>query len=193
MPEYKSIIDKQAIIKTQNWGVVFCRNKEVKDTVPLHRWFWFCFLEILFGEELLENLIMTSGNSGIDDPNRKFGEPLPLSLHIPSGIFSNFCHNQLVDLLYYKFFEQYKLLEQDDSEQKPHMNEKTGTLELSGFKFRFVKHKLCHIIAFRRVYQTTALILNAAVDLIIWSIWRDLQLTIIVGLALESIRRLFKL
>lgn len=189
--KYKRIIEENKPIKTNYIKTVYFQENSDKQELPFSKWFQLWLLEIFFGEEILESLIMTSGNSGEKDSARIYGQPLPLRHHIPSGIVSNIFQDQLVDLLYYKFCEQYKLLDYDQKEAN--FDEKGGVLDLTRVKFFFRKSYLPQIIAFRRVYLLNAFIMNGIIDLITQCIWHNWLWTIIVGCLVESIRRLCKL
>lgn len=78
------------------------------------RWIWLCILEMFFGQELLESLVITASQSGCpEDPDPKglYGKPMHLNLHIPSSIFTNLFRSQLVELLFYKYYLHYKFIE----------------------------------------------------------------------------------
>lgn len=194
MPKYFEIVDNTNIIKTKYLKTVFVRREHVEQKVSLARWVWLCALDVLFGEELLENLVVTAGNSGCPedlDPNRKYGEPMQLSLHIPTGFLTSFalCRNQVIQLLYYKFYMQYEIL---IPVENPFINMETGTIDVTSVRFRFRKSSLYQIIAFRRVYLLTAFIMNFIPDLVVY-LNSNFYFAFIVGVSIESVRRFLKL
>ena len=88
MPKYLKVVDEQAPIVQNYFALVFVRGDRVKQSVSRARWVWLCTIEVVFGKELLESLVTTAANSGCPedpDPNREYGEPNQLNLHIPSG------------------------------------------------------------------------------------------------------------
>lgn len=172
---------------------IFFRKEEIKSHIGRIKWIWLCILEILFGTELLENIIITASVSGCPeepDLEMEYGLPQQLSLHVPAGIFTNIFHQQLVELLYYKFYLQYLLIL---PVSHPIIDEKRKTIYVERVRFRLRKSLLYQIIAFRRVYVATAIALNIAVNIIVYFITENITITLYLAGTLESIRRLVKI
>jgi len=190
---YNKVIDRKSRIVQKYVALVFLRDERVRSKVSLSRWLWFCLVEVLFGEELLESIVTTSANSGCPedpDPHRKYGEPNQLNLHIPSGVFTNAFRSQIVQLLYYKFYLQYKFILPVSA---PIENEHQGIIDVTRVRFRLRKSLLYLVIPFRRVYLITALTLNLATDAVAYWVTTSLPVTVVVGVTLEFTRRLLKL
>jgi len=193
MNKYTKIIDDQKPVIQNYFFIVFFRGERVKDKVSLIRWVWFCFVEILFGEEILESLAMTSSVSGCpedEDTRRKYGKPQQLNFHIPSGLFTNKFRTQLIQVLYYKYYLQYLFL-QPISE--PTENKKTNTIDVTRKRFRLNKGMLYLFIAFRRVYLLSSLVFNLLVDAVVFIISNSLESAIISAIIVETLRRIMKL
>jgi len=193
MSKYLRVIDTQAPVVQNYYALVFCRGERVKPRVSLGRWIWFCILEVFFGQELLESLVTTAANSGCPeepDPNREYGEPNQLNLHIPSGIFTNLFRGQLLQLLYYKFYLQYLFLL---PVSMPNEDEKAKLIDVARVRFRLRKRLLYLVIPFRRVYLFTAVLVNVGADVLAYIVTTNVTVAILVGVALEFIRRLLKL
>jgi hypothetical protein len=178
----------------QNYfALVFFRGERTRDRVPLTRWFWLCVVEVLFGQELLESFVTTAANSGCPeypDQAREYGEPNQLNLHIPSGFVTNRFRNQLIQLLYYKFYLQYQLVL---PVAEPLVNEQANTIDVSRVRFRLRKSLLYLAIPFRRVYLVAALGINLVVDALAFAVTTNFSIAVIVGITLELVRRILKL
>lgn len=193
MPKYLKVIDAQVPVVQGYFALVFLRGESVKPRISLARWIWLCILEVFFGQELLESLVTTAANSGCPeepDPNREYGEPMQLSLHIPSGIFTNLFRRQLLQLLYYKFYLQYLLIL---PVSKPYEDDSAKHIDVTRIRFRLRKSLLYLIIPFRRIYLFAAVVGNLSADFLAYLVTTNLSVVILVGIALESIRRLLKL
>lgn len=193
MPKYIKVVDAKPPIRQNYFAIVFLRGEEVRSKVSLLRWWWLCAIEILFGEELLESFVITASNSGgPEDPDeeRKYGEPNQLNLHIPSGIFTNLFRQQILQILYYKFYLRYKLIL---PLSKPVENQQDETIELTRVRFRLRKSLLYLIIPFRRVYVFSAIAVNLVADLVAYGLTTNLWVAVAVGALLEFTRRMFKL
>lgn len=193
MSRYLKIIDAQPPIKQNYFSLVYIRGEGVKERVPRWRWIWLTFIEILFGQEILESLVTTASNSGCpEDPDlkREYGEPNQLNLHIPSGFFINLFRGQLLQLLYYKFYLQYLFIL---PVAMPHENEVAGIINVTRVRFRLRKSLLYLVLPFRRVYLLSALALNLMADLLVYVITSNVTIAITVGVVLEFIRRILKL
>jgi len=193
MGKYYKVTDGQGPIKQNYFSIVFFRDKRVRGKVSRLRWAWLCFIELLFGEEILEALVTTASVSGCPedkDPEGKYGKPQQLNFHIPSGIFTNFFRKHLVQVLYYKYYLQYLFIVPIEN---PYENEKTCTVDVTRIRFRLDKSLLYLVIAFRRVYLFSALALNIIIDLAVYLISNSLESVIISAIAIELIRRIFKI
>ena len=89
---YLPVIDRNRRITPNYFKTVFFRDKERAIHIPLHKWIWYCILEVFFGEELLESLVTTASllkmpNLNVPDQKEDYSKPLPLSGRIPGGIF----------------------------------------------------------------------------------------------------------
>lgn len=193
MQKYYKIIDNQSPVVQNYLPLVFFRGERVKDRVSWFRWLWFCLLEIIFGQELLESFVTTASNSGCpedDDDESKYGEPNQLNLHIPSGYFTNKLRAHLVQVLYYKYYRQYLFIQPVG---EPLIDKKTNTIDVTSIRFRFNKDLLYLVIPFRRIYIASEFVLNVIFDLIVYFATENLSLAIIVGVILEIIRRVLKI
>ncbi len=193
MDKYFKVVDGQDPVKQNYFPIVFFRGERVYDKISSIRWFWLCIIELIFGEELLECLVTTASNSGCPedkDFERKFGDPKHLNLHIPSGLFTNMFRNQIIQVLYYKFYLQYLFL---GPVSEPYINEKECTIDVSLVRFRLNKSLLYLVIPFRRVYILSAILFNGIIDLTTYFITSNITYAILVGVCTEIIRRTMKL
>lgn len=193
MPRYIKVVDTQSPIRQNYFSIVFLRGERVKDKLSLLRWWWLCAVEILFGKELLESFIITASNSGgPEDPDekREFGEPNQLNLHIPSGISTNLFRQQLLQVLYYKFYLQYLLILPLST---PFEDQQSKLIELTRVRFRLRKSLLYLVIPFRRVYICSAVVVHLVADSLTYLVTTNLWVAIAVGALLEIIRRILKL
>lgn len=193
MPKYIKVVDGQSPIKQNYFSIIFVRGERVKDKLSISRWAWLCAIEVLFGKELLESFVITASNSGSpEDPDekREYGEPNQLNLHIPSGIFTNLFREQLLQVLYYKYYLQYLLILPLSS---PVENQQSGTINLTRVRFRFRKSLLYLIIPFRRVYILSAIVVHLAAESFSYFVTTNLWVVAAVGAALELMRRILKL
>lgn len=193
MPKYLKVVDTQSPIVQNYFSIVFLRGERVKQKVSLVRWVWLCLIEVLFGQELLESLVTTAANSGCPedpDPNRDYGEPNQLNLHIPSGLFTNLFRSQILQILYYKFYLQYLFVL---PVAEPFENKQTNTINVTRIRFRLRKSLLYLVIPFRRVYLLTAVALNLSADALAYVVTNNWYVVIVTGAVLEFIRRVLKL
>lgn len=192
-PQFMAVVDGTAPIAPNYFKVVFFRDAERTAHVPTHKWLWYSFLEVFFGEELLESLVTTaslSGSADALDPEGKYGWPLHLSLQVPSGLFSNLFRKHLVELLYYKFYHQYMLIEPIADVYA----DSTGKhWDVTRVRFRMKKELLYQLIAFRRVYLAEALALNMVGDALVYAATQSAFAAMLSAFALESLRRFMKL
>lgn len=190
--KYIEIVDNTAIIKTNYLRTMFFRNDNYTGKISRLRWIWFCWLDILFGEELLENLIINSGNSRMaDDPEREYGNPMPLSRHIPTGLITRnaYARHQIIQLLYYKFYLQYGIL---NPTVIPQEDKKKETIDVTHINFRLRKNVLYEILSFRRAYTVTAIMISIIFDAAVFFTY-DLRVAFITAVSIEIVRRSLKI
>ena len=192
MKDYR-IIDNTRIPKQSFFKIFARRRKEVIPLISWYKWAWLSIVEILFGEELIESLVTTSSVEKPDLNNYRddnYGPAQNLSMHIPQGVFNDLFRNQLIEVLFFKFYMQYLLIEpRDDVSYR-----ETGTeIDCSRIRFSVFKPKLWQVIAFRRIYLFAWLVLNASVDLVIYFISSSLSIALLTALIVEAFRRLLKL
>jgi hypothetical protein len=192
---FRRVTTQKKALNPNYFKTVFVRDNRVKNYhVSLCRWFWLCFLEILFGEELLEHLVITSTWNGTNDTgDNSFGQPLYMNLLVPSGLLTNWFRLQLYQLVFYKFSQQYLLIQIFPADGEPTVVDSTNELDISNLHFQFRKELLHQIIPFRRVYLCTALAVNFSADLAAYFLTSSVTFAIVVGVLIESVRRLFKL
>ncbi|CUB05422.1 hypothetical protein [Marinomonas fungiae] len=193
MGKYLKVIDTSSIVKQNYFKLVFFRGRQVKGKVPLFKWIWLCFVEVLFGEEILESLVTTSSLSGSpedEDVEGKHGYPQQLNLHIPVGLFTSFFRGQILQVLYYKYYLQYLFIE---PLADPLINEAVGAIDVSRVRFRLRKSLLYLVIAFRRVYVLIALLTNFSLNVLVYFVTESFEVAFISALLLEVARRLIKL
>ena len=197
MPQFLPVVDRTPLIAPNYFKAVFRRDEERTAHVPLHKWLWYGCLEVFFGEELLESLITTaslSGSPDAEDPKGEFGWPLQLGLHVPAGIFSNLFRRQLVELLYYKFYCQYLLIEPVAEPVATVYSDSSGShWDVTRVRFRLRKKLLYQLIAFRRVYLAEALALNFLVDAVVFAASQSFPMALLAAATVEAVRRLMKL
>jgi len=193
MSSHIRIIDNSNLVKQNYLKIVWFRNEQLKKEVSLFRWIWLCALEIMFGEELLENFVITCPDNTSpehENSNNEYCMANMLNSHIPNGIFTNVFRKQLIELLYYKYYLQYLMII-PSSEYSVHVEQNTINLTRSPFWFR--KKLLYQVIAFRRVYILSAIAFNLAVDFAVFVYSSDLHITALVAISLEAFRRLLKI
>ena len=191
--QFLPVVDRTSLIAPNYYKVVFFRDDDRTAHVPLHKWLWYGCLEVFFGEELLESLVTTaslSGSPDAEDPKGEFGWPLQLGLHVPAGIFSNLFRRHLVELLYYKFYCQYLLIQ---PVADVYADDSRAHWDVTRVRFRLRKSLLYQLIAFRRVYLAEALVLNVAIDAVVFAASQCLTTALVAAAVVEGMRRLMKL
>ena len=187
------VIDTLRPIVQNYWRIVYLRDPErVAPVVSRLRWVRLCVLEVLFGQELLESLVTPASVSGCPedpDPEKKWGKPAQLNLHIPSGLFTNLVRSQLVEVLYFKFYLQYLFI-RPVSEIYYSDNE---PIDLTRTRFRLNKELLYLVIPFRRTYLATALGINLATDVVVYAATSSPLAVAFAAATIEACRRLFNL
>jgi hypothetical protein len=172
--------------------LVFCRNATTKKLISFNRWLYITLFEILFGSELIENIINSSicpSNTAGSD-TAAYGRKQKLNLHVPSGLFTNMFRKQLVEVLYYKYYLQYAILEPS---HKPEVNEALNQIDCTDTYFSAFKEMFNQLIALRRVYDFSFLIFNLSIDMVVYLITDRIDLAIVTALILESVRRTIKI
>ncbi|MEJ5028823.1 hypothetical protein [Comamonas sp. MYb69] len=172
---------------------VFFREDRIRSEIGRCKWMWLCLLETLFGAELLENLVTTASagkHDPVKDPNMEFGLAQQLSMHIPSGIFTNLFHHQIIQLLYYKFHLQYLILSRDGI---PIPDPQKREIDVKRVRFALQKRLLYQFIAFRRVYIVTAIAASLILNIIAYYVTESAYIAAYTAIGLEALRRIFKI
>lgn len=190
MKNYRAV-DHSQVVKTNMFKGFAIRNTEAMKSVGLLKWIWLCVVEIMFGEELIESIVTTASvenmNNRYESPD--YGVALHLSMHIPAGVMTNLFRKPLIEVLYYKYYIQYLLIEPRD---KVDINQTKREIDCTRIRFSVFKQKLWQIIAFRRVYIFSWVILNASVDLVVYLFSSSISMALISAFILEGVRRLIK-
>jgi len=192
MTDYR-VIDKTTAYEKSYIGVVFRRNDRLKNDISLIKWLWLTLIELVVGFELIESIVTTAsvppyGKNQKEDSG-KYGAELHLSLHIPSGLITNFLRPQIIELLYYKYYYQYLLL---SPVGEPDINDTKNIIDCTRTRFRARKEIFYQLIALRRVYDFSWLVFNLSVDLIVYYLSSNLEWALVSALTIEGIRRLLK-
>ncbi len=170
--------------------IVFCRSDRVKNDVSLYEWTVLTLIEFLFGEELLEQFIITAA---YNDENKKTGHFLHLTDMVPAGILTNYFRHKICQLLYYKFYKHYLFLASEtEINENEVTDEASGALNLCRNRFAMKHDLLYQVIAFRRAYILQWIVFNLAIDIIVY-LSIDLQAALFSALAIEDARRLLRL
>ena len=186
-------IKDQSRFHTNNlFKLVFCRNSKTKEVISFSRWLYITLFEILFGSELIENIINSSicpsNTSGSD--TSLYGRKQKLNLYIPSGFFTNMFRKQLIEVLYYKHYLQYAILEPS---HKPEVNKELNQIDCTDTYFSAFKEMFNQLIALRRVYDFSFLIFNLSIDIVVYLVTDRIDLAIVSALLIESFRRTIKI
>ena len=163
------------------------------DDISLGKWIWLTLIELIVGPELIESIVTTAsvppdGKNQKEDSS-KFGAELHLTLHIPSGLVTNFLRPKIIELLYYKFYWQYLLI---TPVGEPYINDKARTIDCTRTRFRARKEVFYQLIALRRVYDLSWLVFNLSVDLLVYYLSSSLEWALVSALIIEGARRLLK-
>lgn len=190
MPDY-TVIDSTRVLDGHYLRTVFRRNEPLKKKVSLLKWLWLTAVEIIFGKEILEHMII---NASVDSKEshptiKDHGKLMHLSRHIPAGIFPNLFRRYIIQVLYYKFFHQYGILWPEEPPQK---NETNKTINCSHNRFCMDKQYLEQLISFRRAYDLSWLSLNLIFDLVAYLASSNLSFAMLTALTVEALRRLIK-
>lgn len=134
-----------------NLSLYFVRRGQNKD---IGRWKWFQMLvvEAVFGEELLENIVICCAADSEHSLNRL----------VPRGILIDRARELLVEVLFFKHTVQYCMLEATNSGA---LCEEQGKADVTHVKFRLRTGVAYQIIYFRRVYHAIFLAANIGANL----------------------------
>ncbi|ELA9714041.1 TPA: hypothetical protein KD131_004734 [Vibrio parahaemolyticus] len=190
--DYK-IIDKSWYPKTNLFKAVFIRNEENRSLIGRLKWLKLNAIEIIFGAELLENIINTSTDSSERGDQCEYGKKLKLNSFIPSGIFTNMFRSQLLEVLYYKYYKQYQLLRPSDSFDENDIDRTKKVVDCSLIRFASFKEVLHQLVALRRVYEFNHLLFNVMIDISVYVVSNRIDLAILSALLVETVRRILKI
>ena len=172
---------------------VYFRNDELKQKVGLWKWAVLTIIEMIVGAELLESLVTTASVLPYRNlkkvDSEEYGNELHLALHIPAGLVTNLLRKQVIELLYYKYYLQYLIL---DPVGECDVNSESKTIDCSRTRFRARKNVFYQFIALRRVYELFWLIFNIAVDLLVYLATTDIKFVLLSALTVEAIRRVLR-
>lgn len=175
MTDYR-VLDKTQAYEKSYISVVFRRNERLKDDISLRKWIWLTLIELIVGFELIESIVTTAsvppyGKNQKEDSS-KYGAELHLTLHIPSGLITNFLRSQIVELLYYKFYLKYLLL---SPMSEPYIDDEARTIDCTRTRFRARKEIFYQLIALRRVYDLSWLVFNLSIDFLVFQLGTPLR------------------
>lgn len=171
--------------------IVLRRSDRVINEVSLYDWIKLTALEFLFGEELLEQLVVTAAYN--EKEKSKLGHLLHLTDMVPSGILTNYFRSGICQLLYYKYYRHYLFLGTEaDLVPATRQSEAGDTLLLQRDRFGMRHELLNQVIAFRRVYILAWTLFNITIDVAVWAT-ADLMAALVSALSIEAIRRLLRL
>lgn len=161
MTTFRKVVDTSETPEVPSFALLFRRVKPETKEIPLLRWIWLIAVEVMFGIELLENLVTTASVSS----SAEFGWSSTLNRHIPRGIVIDRFRSSLLDVLFYKHCIQYCMLNQ--------MNSSTihvDALEINATSAKFAIRKgiLYQVIYFRRVYYGLFLLANIVFSLFVF-------------------------
>ncbi|MEZ9945542.1 hypothetical protein [Vibrio sp. 10N.222.54.F10] len=186
------VIDKSRQPPSSLFRSVFIRNLENRSSISRFKWFKLNVLEIIFGVELIESVVNSSTGITSRNENLQYGKDMKLNNFIPSGLLTNFFRASLIEVLYFKYYQQYYLLRPTQLIEKSDFNENLDTLDCSYIRFSAFKEVFYQLISLRRVYESCHLIVNISIDVIVYSYTNRVELALLSALIIESIRRLVK-
>ncbi|WP_192891815.1 hypothetical protein [Vibrio bathopelagicus] len=187
------VIDKSKLPPSSLLKAVFIRNEDNRLSISRLKWFKLTALEILFGAELLENIINVSTVTSSRGDKCEYGKELKLNGFIPSGIFTNFFRVDLIEVLYFKYYKQYFLLKPAAAIEKQDFNRENKILDCSYIRFAAFKEVFYQVISLRRAYESCHFLANISVDITVFCYTNRIELALLSALVVESIRRLVKL
>ena len=185
----REIIDDDPKTPASYFFLVFRRSDQVKE-ITLFNWIVLTLIEITFGAEILEQLIITSAYN--EGKVEKVGHFLHVSNIVPSGIFTNLLRNKIYQVIYYKYFKQYLFLKTESHFNEEEFVQEDGSLLLNRVRFGMRHELLYQTIAFRRTYILVWICLNLLMDLVVFAT-ADFQAAIISAVSIETFRRILKL
>ncbi|MXR36660.1 hypothetical protein [Craterilacuibacter sinensis] len=190
MPDY-TVIDSTKVLDGHYLKKLFWRAEPLKNEVSACKWLWLTAVEIVFGKEILEHMVINASVASVGNhPHVKdHGKIMHLSRHIPAGIVTNLFRKHIVEVLYYKFYRQYGILSPEES---PYPKEGKRIIDCSQNRFCVDKTYLEQFISFRRAYDFSWLIINILTDAIIYFVSSDLTLAMLSALVVEAFRRFLK-
>ena len=185
----KKIINDKPVVEDSYIKLVFFRSERVKSDVSVVDWFVLTVIEFMFGEELLEQLIITAA---YNEESKKTGHFLHLPDMVPSGILTNYFRHKICQLLYYKYYRHYLFLASEATIKENGALDNENELNLSRDRFAMRHDLLYQVIAFRRVYILQWVIFNLLIDMVVY-FSMDLQAALLSALSIEGLRRILRL
>lgn len=188
------VIDKKDFNGKSYLSTVFLRSKELKSEVSLLKWIKLTLVELAIGVELLENIIMSFSVAPYDGYKKKLGENYGatrhLSIFVPYGIFNNIVREAAIEVLFYKYYKQYYLLQPAEEYD---VDKESCSINCTRTRFSARKDLFSELIAFRRVYELCWLLFNVAIDIAVYLLSNSLEAAIASAISIEGIRRLLRI
>lgn len=182
-----NIIDDKPAISGSYAKLVFCRSDRIKSDLGIVDWSVLTIVELIVGDELLEQLVTTSAYN--ETEKTKVGHFLHLSNMVPSGLITNALRHKIYQVLYYKYYKHYLFLAPEAAVDD---FSKENSIDLRRSRFAMRHDLLYQVIAFRRIYVLAWLFFNVAVNVTLY-LTADLQSALLGALSIEGLRRLFRL
>lgn len=186
------VIDNSNYAKPNLFKVIFFRNNDNIKCLSRLKWMKLTLLEMTFGSELLENVFFCSTRTStrnISGDKEEYGKEITLNSYIPNGVFINFFRESLIEVLFYKYYQQYFLI-------MPCSNTKFDTtstsIDCTRNQFFSKKSVFNQLISIRRIYELTHIMLNLLIDLLVYIVTDRIDLALLSALFVESIRRILK-
>ncbi len=194
--ETYKVIDRTPPFTGNYLGLVFKRPQKDKKSYPLVQWIKMSSVEIIVGEELLENFINSASvikaNPKKEPQNNSdYGYPHNLNDHIPSGFVTNILRPHILNLLYFKYHRIYGLIQPVKGSK--YDADENKNIDLSYTRFQAKKSLFYQYIALRRVYDISWLVINISIDVFIYFVTSEIQWALLSALFVESVRRLLKI
>lgn len=184
----KKILDGKPAVTNSYFKVVFFRSDRVKNKVGIVDWVVLTLVELLVGEELLEQFVVTASYNNKEV--KKVGHYLHLNDMVPAGIITNLLRQKICQLLYYKHYWHYLFLAREANIDE--VVESDEEIDLRRERFAIRHDVLYQVIAFRRVYILLWVVFNLSVDIVLY-LTVDLQAALLAALSIEGIRRMLRL
>lgn len=186
------IIDGNTSFRKGLITIVFF-NKGLYKEVGLNLYLKLLLVELIFGAELLSNLVATSSyanpekwvkkdNNGVIDN----GLYRQLSFHVPYGILNILFMNSIFQLLYFNFFKQYQLLKTDSSDQ---IIQNKDSIDIRRIWFGVDKEILYQFTEVTKLYNLFWLIINILLDIAVYIVVNDITITALFAVLFEYFRR----